>query len=448
MTDLDVVIVGAGMAGLRAAHLLRQRGQNVVVLEAQGRVGGRLLSETVGGERLDLGGQWLGPRQPRLAQLATDLGLATFPQHHHGVKLLSWGGKLRRFRGAVPWLNPLAMWELWRLEKKLDRYAASVPPDAPWSASSAHAWDGQTLESWMQQHLWTQGARLFFDLVTRAVTTSEPRDLSFLYFLAYLRWGHGLNHMISIPGGAQETRFVGGAQQLAEKLAAGLGNAVRLGQPVQALRQSASQVEVATPGGVVAARRVIVAIPPVLAGRIHYDPSLPPRRDALTSRMPMGSVIKYLAVYDRPFWRKAGLSGEAFSDTGPTTTTFDDCSADGQHAALVTFSDGAAARTWSERSPQERQAAVLGELVRFFGPQAAKPLAFAEKNWCADPWSRGCYAGTMGPGVMTSVGPALRRPCGRIHWAGTETATEWMGYIEGALQSAERVADEVAAAGP
>jgi monoamine oxidase len=448
MTIHDVVIVGAGMAGLWAAHMLRQRGQRVVVLEARERVGGRLLSETVGGERLDLGGQWLGPRQPRLARLAKQLGVSTFPQYHHGVKLLSWGGKLRRFRGEVPWLSPLVMWELWRLEKTLDRYAATLPPEAPWKAPSALAWDSQTLESWKQQRLWSQGAKLFLDLVTRAVTTSEPRDLSFLYFLAYLRWGHGLHHLISIPGGAQEARFVGGAQQLAEKLAAQLGAAVRLGQPVLALRQSANHVEAVTPGGAVTARRAIVAIPPLLAGRIHYDPPLPCDRDALTSRMPMGSVIKYLAIYERPFWRDAGHSGEVFSDSGPTTTTFDDCSADGRHAALVTFSDGAAARTWGARSPQERQSAVLAELVRFFGPQAGQPLTFAEKDWCADPWSRGCYAGILGPGVLTSVGAALRSPCGRIHWAGTETATEWMGYIEGALQSAERVADETAAAEP
>ena len=195
--------------------------------------------------------------------------------------------------------------------------------------------------------------------------------------------------------------------------------------------------------GAVRARYAIVAVPPVLAGRIEYAAPLPAMRDQLTARLPMGSVIKYVATYERPFWREAGFSGEAVSDTGITTTTFDDTSHDGEHPALVTFSDGQAARDWSESTAEERRSAVLSELERFFGPQAARPVAFAEKNWNDDPWSRGCYVGVAGPGVLTSCGKALRTPCGRIHWSGTETATEWMGYLEGAIQSGQRAAEEV-----
>jgi monoamine oxidase len=157
----------------------------------------------------------------------------------------------------------------------------------------------------------------------------------------------------------------------------------------------------------------------------------------------MGSVIKYVAAYERPFWREAGFSGEAVSDTGITVTTFDDTSHDGGHPALVTFSDGQVARDWSDRTPDERRAAVLAELARFFGPKAASPVAFVEQNWNDDPWSRGCYVGVTGPGTLTAFGEALREPCGRIHWAGTETATEWMGYLEGAIQSGRRAAAEV-----
>jgi monoamine oxidase len=155
-------------------------------------------------------------------------------------------------------------------------------------------------------------------------------------------------------------------------------------------------------------------------------------------------VIKYVATYERAFWREAGLSGEAFSDTGPTVTTFDDSSHDGTQPALVTFSDGEAARVWGRRSPDERRGAVLDELARFFGPQALAPTDFVEKNWNDDPWSRGCYVGVTGPGALMSFGEALRQPCGRIHWSGTETADEWMGYLDGAIQSGERAAAEVA----
>jgi monoamine oxidase len=277
------------------------------------------------------------------------------------------------------------------------------------------------------------------------VLTCEPRDVSLLFFLSYLRWGEGLESLISIPGGAQQDRFVGGAQQLSTKLAEKISPPVIVNAAVRGIEQDAEGVTVHARGNAFRARYAIVALPPALAGRIDYAAPLPARRDQLTSRLPMGSVIKYVAAYDRPFWREAGFSGEAVSDTGITVTTFDDSSADGKHPALVTFSDGRAARDWSDRSPAERQQAVLDEFVRFFGPQAARPVAFAEKNWNDDPWSRGCYVGVAGPGTLTACGEALREPCGRLHWSGTETATEWMGYMEGALQSGERAAEEVLA---
>jgi monoamine oxidase len=443
MASADVVIVGAGVAGLTAARLLRRRGVNLMVLEARDRVGGRTLSQRVGGEVLDLGGQWIGPTQDRLAALAKELGVQTFPQHHQGKKLFSWQGKIRPFSGDVPWLSTLAMLELLWMQRKLGSLAQSIPPEAPWDAPRALELDGLTLESWKLKNLRTRGARVFVDIVSRAVFTSEPRDLSFLYFLSYLRWGQGLDRLISIPNGAQQDRFVGGAQQISEKMAAELGDRVRLNAPVLAIEQGGPAVLVRTPGETFETIFVIVALPPLLAGRIQYNPALPAARDQLSARMPMGSVIKYIALYERPFWRKAGFSGEAFSDTGVTVTTFDDSSPDGSRPALVSFSDGDVARVWSTRSADERKKAVLAEFVRFFGPQAANPVEFVEKNWCDDPWSRGCYVGVMAPGTMTALGRALRAPCGRIHWAGTETATKWMGYIDGAIESGERVAEEI-----
>jgi monoamine oxidase len=439
----DVLVIGAGLAGLVAARQLHQLGRSVLVLEARDRVGGRTLSHQVGREVLDLGGQWIGPTQGRLAALARELGVQTFPQHHAGKKLLSWGGQLRTFSGDIPWLSPLALVELLILRWRLGAMMEQVPPDRPWDAPRAAEWDALTLESWKRRHLHSQGARLFLDIVTRAVLTSEPRDLSFLFFLSYLRWGHGLDRLVSIPNGAQQDRFIGGAQQLCERLAAELPGRVILNAPVQALEQDSAGVTARTSAGTFRGHHAIVAVPPLLAGRIHYTPALPARRDQLTAHMPMGSVIKYIAVYERAFWREAGFSGEAFSDTGPTVTTFDDSSPDGSQPALVTFSDGAVARLWSERPAEERRQAVLSELVRCFGPEAANPVAFVEKDWSEDPWSRGCYVGVMGPGALTAWGPALREPCGRLHWAGTETATEWMGYMEGAIQSAERVVEEI-----
>jgi monoamine oxidase len=442
---LDFVVVGAGLSGLCAARDLVRAGRSCVVLEARDRVGGRTLTESVDGERVDLGGQWIGPTQDRLAALASELGVTTFPQHHTGRKLLSWAGKLSTYNGALPWLSPLAQWELFWTDRRWKKYAREIPPEAPWRAPRAADWDSMTLETWKRRHLRSAGARLFVDAVTRAVLTSEPRDVSFLFFLSYLRWGNGLESLISIPGGAQQERFVGGAQQISDRLAEPLAPRVILDAPVRSIEQSGELVIVRSDRGTYRARRAIVALPPLLAGRIHYSPALPASRDQITARMPMGSVIKYVAFYERPFWREAGFSGEVYSDTGITVTTFDDCSHDARQPALLTFSDGAAARNCSDWTPAERKQAVLAEFARFFGPQALRPTAFVEKDWNTDPWSRGCYVGVAGPGALTTFGEALRAPCGRIHWAGTETATEWMGYLEGAIQAGQRAAAEVLA---
>jgi len=440
---LDVIVVGAGMAGLCAAWRLKERGLRALVLEARDRVGGRTLSQRLGADMVDLGGQWLGARQPKLAALADELGVRRFPQFDTGGKLLSWNGKIQRYDGDLPRLSLLAQLELLWASKRLESFQKQLPVGRPWDARRAEQWDALTLETWKRRNMRTAGARLFLDIVTRAVFTSEPRDLSFLFFLEYMRSGQGLESLISIRNGAQQERFVGGAQQLSIRLAERLAQDVLLNTPVRLIEQSADGVTVHCDERRFHARRIIVAIPPLLAGRIHYAAPLPASRDQLTARMPMGSVIKYVATYERPFWREAGLSGEAFSDTGPTVTTFDDTSHDGAQPALVSFSDGETARVWGDRSPEERQAAVLAEFARFFGPQALRPSGFAEKNWNDDPWSGGCYAAVMGPGVLTSFGQALRAPCGRIHWSGTETADQWQGYLEGAIQSGERAAEEI-----
>jgi monoamine oxidase len=231
---VDVVVVGAGLAGLCAARELVRRGKTCVVVEARDRVGGRTLSQPLGHDTIDLGGQWIGPTQDRLAALASELGVATFPQYHTGRKLLSWGGKLAGYAGDLPRLSVLAQLELLRTDWRWKRFVKQIPPEAPWRAARALEWDGMTLETWKRRHLRSAGARLFVDVVTRAVLTSEPRDVSFLFFLSYLRWGHGLESLISIKGGAQQGRFIGGAQQLSVRLAEQLSPRVILSAPVPA----------------------------------------------------------------------------------------------------------------------------------------------------------------------------------------------------------------------
>jgi monoamine oxidase len=439
----DVIVVGAGLAGLTAARRLADRGRSVLVLEARDRVGGRTLSHTMPtGDVIDLGAQWIGPTQDRVAALAAEFGLQTLEQYTTGRKVVSLGGKTSTFTGSVPRLPLLSLLSLDRLIKTLDRMHRTVPLDAPFAALRAAEWDALTVEGW-KRSVRIRQTRSIVDIAVRAILAAEPAEISFLFFLFYLHSGGGWLRLTESRGGAQQTRFVKGTQSLSVGLARVLGDRVIQNAPVGSIAQRPDGVLVRADAGEFEARSVIVAIPPALAGRISYEPPLPPERDQLTQRMPMGSVLKCVAFYETPFWRGDGYSGEAFSDAGPVTLVFDDSPDDAKHGALLSFIFGKEARRWGARSAAERREAVLGRLAAFFGRRALQVIDYVEKDWATEPWSRGCYTGLMAPGTMTAFGEALRTPCGRIHWAGTETARVWCGYMDGAIESGERAAEEV-----
>ncbi len=329
---------------------------------------------------------------------------------------------------------------------QLEPLAKKISLATPWAVDGVdtRALDGQTVESWKLANLQTDGARFLFDLAVEAVFAAEPRDLSLLHFLFYVNAGGGLTPLVSVTDGAQESRFVGGSQLVALRMAAALGRRVVLGTPVRRIVDQGDSVLVVGDTQAWRASRVIVTLPPALAARIDYAPVLPSARDQLTQRYPMGSVIKCQAIYDRPFWRERGLTGQVTSDTGPVKVTFDNSPPDGSPGVLLGFVEGDEARRLSGRPEAERRAAVLDSFVRYFGPEAARARDYIDRDWSSDPWTRGCYAGFLQPGSLTSYGPSIRTPVGRIHWAGTETAEDWNGYIEGAIRSGERAADEIA----
>jgi monoamine oxidase len=441
---VDVIVIGAGLAGLTAARLVAGAGRRVLVLEARDRVGGRTLShKTASGDVIDLGAQWIGPTQDRMAALAKELGAATFRQYSTGTKLLSLGGKISTYKKSIPSLPLLSLLSLDRTIRTLTELCREVPLAAPHTAARAAEWDGMTVETWKRENVSTWRTRAVIDIAVRAIFAAEPSEISFLHFLFYLHSGGGLLRLTEIENGAQETRFRAGSQAIAIKMAEALGDRVILGAPVRAIRAQEGSVVVRSDAGEHRAARVIVAIPPALAGRIDYDPPMPGARDQLTQRMPLGSVVKCVAIYDRPFWREKGLSGEAITDEGAVKLVFDDSPEDGSHGALLGFMLGADARSWGDRSDAERREAALGSFARLFGPEAARPAEYIDKSWASEVWSRGCFAGVLPPGALTTLGTALREPVGPIHWAGTETATVWNGYMEGAVESGERAAHEV-----
>jgi monoamine oxidase len=441
---LDVIVVGAGISGLCAARRLHEAGRSVRVLEARDRVGGRTLSTDFAGARVDLGGQWIGPGQRRVAALANDLGLRTFAQWSTGKKMQDFDGEVRRYSGLLPWFGLTELLESAAGLAELEWLCRRVPLSDPLAAPRASEWDSHSVETWLTTRLKGSGSRALIRLLSQMVFCAEPRELSFLYFLSYLHAGQGPVRLSSIRGGAQQDRFVDGAQAMSLALARRLPEgAVRLSSPVRAIRQDAHGVSVATRDGEHRALRAIVALPPALQVEIEFSPALPRRRLELVTHMPMGSVIKCVIAYARPFWRERGLSGEALSDAGPLRATFDDTSHDGAHAALVGFIVGDEAKAAHLRSRDERRRAVIAQLVRLFGDAASTPSAYTDHDWIGEPFSRGCYTAIVAPDVWSRCGAGLREPIGRVHFAGTETAERWAGYFDGAIEAGDRAADEV-----
>jgi monoamine oxidase len=437
--EVDVVVVGAGLAGLTAARALVAAGRGVVVLEARDRVGGRTLNQDIGGGQIvEAGGQWIGPTQERLAALAAELGIETFPTYSQGKHLVETEDSIRRYTGTIPRISPLALADFGLAQRRLDKLARTVPVQAPWEAPDAARLDEQTFAGWLRRNTRTTLAREFFDTIAQGVWAAEPEELSLLHVLFYVHSAGGVDALVDTRGGAQDARFVGGSQRICLELAAQLGDRVRLSAPVHAIAHGRNGVRV----NGIAARNVVVAIPPALAGRIHYDPPLPARRDQLTQRVPMGAVVKCHAVYPEAFWREDGLSGQAASVRGPAKLTYDNSPPDGSRGVLLCFLEGRLAR---ETEPADRRRLVLEELTRLFGHRAAEPQAFYEQSWADEPWTRGCYGGALPPGVWTGFGRALREPVGPLHWAGAEYASRWMGYMDGAVRSGEAAAAAVLA---
>jgi monoamine oxidase len=442
----QVVVVGAGLAGLVAAERLDAAGVEVVVLEARDRVGGRTLTlPGPDGTLIDHGAQWIGPTQHRVAALAERLGVTTYPSFDRGLNTEFRDGAVHRYTGPLLAQGSDVGVAVGAALGELDEMALSVPLEAPWTAERALDWDSQTMESWIRSRV-PPPARPWVRLAACATLAAEPRDLSLLHVLFFVRAAGGVGALVATSGGAQERRFHQGAQSLAMRLAGRLGDRVVLDAPVRLVRHGGDGVQVEAGGVTVAAGHAVLAVPPALAGRIAYRPALPGWRDQLTQRVPMGSAIKVHAVYDQPFWRAEGVSGQAVSDSGPVRVTYDNSPENGAPGVLVGFIEGDEARVWGRRSAAERRAAVIQCLVRYFGEPAARPREVLERCWAEEEWSGGCYAGFFPPGVWTSYGAALRAPIGRLHWAGTETATTWTAYMEGAVESGERAAAEVLAA--
>ncbi len=439
---------------MTAALELKRAGHSVVVLEARKRYGGRVVGhELSNGEMSERGGTFVGPTQDRIHAALERYKLKTFPTFNEGDNVYVNSGERSTFSdtgptGSAP-PDPVILAELATVVAKLDQMSTKVPVDAPWTAPNASGLDALTLGQFIRDNSATERFRKLVPAATRPIFGAEPDEISLLFVLFYIASsGNETNpgtfeRNFNTRMGAQQDRVVGGSQRLPQAMAKELGKRIVLDSPVRRIVQKKKGVTVYGKRATVKAKYVVVAVPPTLAGRIDYTPTLPAGRDTLTQRLSQGQLTKVAATYKKPFWREKGLNGSALSTDGIANATFDDTPKTGEPGVIFAFVGGEASRAFAQLSEKQRRNKVLGEFATYFGKEALDAEDFFYTQWPEEKWSRGCPVGIYPTGLMSSHGQRIKAPIGRIHWAGTETSDYWNGYMDGAVRSGERAALEI-----
>jgi monoamine oxidase len=442
VSEADVIVIGAGLSGLCAARELDREGKDTLVLEARDRVGGRMIRKSVTGNGwIDLGGQWIGHTQSNILAVAGSLGINHFDSYATGRTVVNYKGFPSSIDGvfpptdALPAVSSDEVAEANRVWNRFRALAATVNVEHPWLTDDAATLDAHTVTSWLATATTSEFARFCVEYWVLNQEGGDPAATSMLFSVASLAAGPDEEE-------PEQWLFDGAAGQIPERLADELGDRIRLEQPVYRIEQDSRGVTVATNDCEYRAHFVIAALPPYLAGAIDYSPPLPARRIQFTQRAPMGSTIKYAAIYPTAWWRDTGFNGTTVSDR-TVALTADSSPLNGTPGILTGFVIGPTAVRLAEQPEEARRRTVLSDFRTYFGDQALQPVEFIEMNWPAEKWTGGAYNAVLAPNTLTTYAPGMGAPVGRIHWAGTEMAPKWTGYFEGAVQAGYAAAQAV-----
>ncbi|WP_375001423.1 flavin monoamine oxidase family protein [Aeromicrobium sp. CTD01-1L150] len=440
-TTADVVIVGAGFAGLAAADRLLSMGLSVQVVEGRDRVGGRSLSGEVAGVKVDLGATWVSRRHTAIRDLAHRLGCTTTGQFAEGRNVLWSNGRRSTYKGTIPKMSPVALADMARMQMALEKLTSTVDVDTAWESPGADQLDAISFGEWLDRKHALSTTRAMMTIVSKVQWGCSPGDVSLLHVLRYIRAAGGLNHMLDVDGGAQQDRITETTQEIAKRLAGQLGDSIVLNAPVRSIIQEDSGVTVCTDSTMISAEYAIVTTAPEHRAGIEFQPSLPDKAEGLVRTWRMGALSKAFVAYEEPFWRTQGLSGEALTDTGTVFITFDVSPDDRGPGVLMAFCDP---RVFDGFGLEERRGRVIRQLADLYGADAESPIDYVDHCWGAEPFAPGGPHPVAAPYSSVAYASALTEPHGRIHWAGTETAGEWAGTMNGAVLTGQRTAECVA----
>lgn len=446
----DVVIIGAGAAGLTAAHELKKAGLSVAVLEARDRVGGRLWTEVIDGAMLEIGGQWVSPDQQALIDTVAELGLETFSRYREGDSVyVGPDGVAHRFTGEMFPVSPETEQAIAEITERLDAMVAEIDPDRPWAHEKAAEWDSVSWDAWLRTQTDDDEAVRNLAFATGSAMLTKPtHSFSLLQSLLMAASAGSYSHLVDADF-ILDKRVVGGLQQVPLLLAERLGEDVFLNQPVRTLEWAASTssgtggVTATAEGVTVHARHAVLALAPVLYNRISFVPPMPRLQHQMHQHLSMGFVIKVHAVYDRPFWREQGLSGTAFSPYELSHEAYDNTNHEDERGTLVGFVSDQHADDVFQLSADERKERILDSLSHYYGPEAKNPVVYYESDWGSEEWTRGAYAASFDLGGLHRYGPELRTPVGPIRFACSDLAGAGYQHVDGAIRMGRLVARQI-----
>jgi putrescine oxidase len=440
--ETEVVVIGGGIAGLTAASELAAAGTDVAVLEARDRVGGRTWNTEIGGEANELGGQWVAPYQSAMHELLADLEIELFPSFRTGEHVyVDPKGTSHRYDGHDAPMGQVSEKAFEVADAKLDSLAKELDPEAPWEHPDAERLDGITLESWLRDEVSDEMARDLLRSWLAGGFLAKPAHTFSLLQALWMIAGAGGTYELFEPDQCLAYRVVGGSQLISIRLAERLGERVALNAAVREIRWGEDSVEVETDRVVAKGRRAIVAVPPNLTNSIRFRPALPAWRMRMAQAMSQGSINKVLAVYETPFWREDGLSGQGFAPYELVRELYDNSPPSASAGVLCTFLAGENAERAGRLGTEERRREVLQGMAKYVGARALEPVDYIETDWSAQEWTRGAYGTSFGPGGLTRFRDDIRRPVGSIQWACTDIAGVGHIHMEGAIRSGRRAAE-------